>query len=72
MWCHRDELIKYLDHIQGQSDRGLEHLKQHQPMIKKGRIQVRKDVYSRLKDVLLEADERATKTAFTLYVRLLG
>ena len=65
MWCHRDGLIKRLDHVQKQLDRGLEYIKQHQPWIFQRNIKMRKEGYSRLKNVLLEVDKIAMESALT-------
>ena len=62
MWCHRDDLIKHLDHVQGELDQGLEYLEQDNPWIDEGDIQQRKHQYSHLKNTLLEVDKRAMET----------
>ena len=66
MWCHREDLIKRLDHVLGQLDRGLEYFKQHNPTFDDeddgGTIESRKELYGRLKKELLEMDKKATRT----------
>ena len=62
VWGHRDDLIKHLNHVQGQLDRGLEYFKQHNPQIEGWRIRARKSDYGYLKDVLLEVDKRTMET----------
>ena len=61
MRCHRDDLIKRLDHVLGQLGRGLEYFKQHEPKIDEEHIQQRKGQYERLKNVLLEVDNTSRK-----------
>jgi hypothetical protein len=62
MWCHRDDLIRHLGHVEGQLDRGLEHFKQHDPWVYEEDIRLRKVQYGRMKNVLLEVDKRAMET----------
>ena len=62
MWYHRDDLVKHLNHVQEQLDRGLEHFKQHKPRTKESSIHERKEQYEQLKNVLLEVDKGATET----------
>jgi len=54
MWRHRGDLLRHLDHVLGQLDLGLEHLRQHDPDIDEGDIQRRKDQYGTLRETLLE------------------
>ena len=58
-WCHRDDLIKHLDHVLGQLDRGLEYFESYKPWANETDIQKSKVQYAHLQDVLLEVDERA-------------
>ena len=62
MRCHRDDLIKHLDHVQGQLDRGMGYLQQHDPLIDEERIQWRKERYGELKNLLLDMDKTPTGT----------
>ena len=62
MWCHRGDLIKRLDDIQGQLDRGLEYFQQHKPEIDEGDLEVGKEQHVRLKNALLEVEQGAMKT----------
>ena len=62
MWCHRDGLIKHLDLIQGQLDRGLEYFREHKPRTDESDIRWRKEQYGHLKNVLLEVDKREMET----------
>ena len=62
MWCHRDDLIKHLDRIQGQLDQGLEYFEHHNPRINEDEIQLRKGQYRHLRKVVLEVDKRAMET----------
>ena len=70
MWRHRGDLIKHLDQVQGQLDRGLEHFRQHKQWISEHDIRLRKGQYRQLKNVLLEADKRATETLPSMPLKL--
>ena len=59
MWCHRRDLVKRLDHVLSQLDRGLDHLRQHKPTLNTCRISRAKTQCSKLKQVLLEVDIEA-------------
>lgn len=61
MQHYREDLIQRLDHILGELDRGLEHLKQHEEWITEGTIQRRKEQYGALREMLLEADRTVVK-----------
>jgi len=67
---HREVLIGRLDHVLGELDRGLEHLKQHNPTLYENHILVAKERYGVLKEELLETDRKAlkilTRTPFRL------
>jgi len=56
MWRYRRDLVKRLDHILGQLDRGLDYLQQHKPSLDTHHISCAKTQYSELKGVLLEVD----------------
>jgi hypothetical protein len=60
--CHREDLIKRLDHVLEQLDRGLGYLQQHRPSIDEREVQLAKNQYGELKDVLLEVDREAKRT----------
>ena len=62
MGCHREVLVKQLDHILGQLDRGLGHFQKHKPILKEGHIITAKAEYRKLKEVLLEVDREALET----------
>ena len=68
MWRHREVLIERLDHILGQLDTGLEHLKQQNPYLREDGIQKARKQYGKLKKLLLEVDREAmeilTRTPF--------
>ena len=61
MQRHREDLVKRLDHILEQLDRGLEYLWQHSQWIL-GEYEVReaKKQYGELRELLLEVDRQAT------------
>jgi len=54
MWRHREDLIKHLDHVLGQLDRGPDYLQQHKPSLEIRDITRAKTQYSGLRRVLLE------------------
>ena len=60
MGCHRKDLIKQLDYVLVQLDRGLGYLEQHKPRIHENDIRIAKEKYGELKTVLLEVDREAT------------
>ena len=60
---HRDDLIKRLDFIHGELDRGLDHFRQYQPRTDQQEIQSRKEGYGLLKDVLLAVDKTTGETS---------
>jgi len=61
MWNHREVLIKRLDHILGELDRGLEHFRQQRPWLKEDDIQRWSGRYRELKNVLLEVDRKTSE-----------
>lgn len=61
MQHYRKDLIKRLDHILGEVNRGLKHLRQHKWWIKESGIQKRKQQYRKLREVLLEVDQTTEK-----------
>jgi len=66
----RKVLIKRLDHVLGELDRGLEHFKQCNPSLNERHIPAAREQYKKLKEILLEADREAleilTRTSFRL------
>ena len=63
MWGHRDDLIRHLDCVRGQLDRGSEHSEQYcRPWTNGGDIRRRKAQYERLKDALLAVDRITMET----------
>lgn len=59
MSSHRTDLIKRLDHILWQLDRGLEYLRQHNPNLHKGFQQAGRHQYRKLREILLETATEA-------------
>ena len=59
MWRHRKELINRLDHILGQLDLGLKHLKLRKPSLDDYDVRRAKEQYGELKKLLLEVDGEA-------------
>jgi len=70
MGCHREVLIKRLDHVLGQLDRGLGYLKEQNPALDELHIPEARMQYEGLRKVLLEVDKEAleilTRTLFGL------
>jgi len=70
MGCRREVLIKRLDHVLGELDRGLEHLKEQNPDLDEDHIPEAREQYEELREVLLEVDKEAseilTRTTFRL------
>ena len=71
IWSHRDDLIKHLDHIQGQLERGLGYFQQQRPEIDEDCIERNKERYGRLKTALLRVDERAMEILTRMPLRLI-
>ena len=71
MWHHRDNLIRRLDCVLKQLDRGLGHLKQQKPSLGEHHIQAARERYGELKELLLEVDKEAlrilTRSPFRLF-----
>jgi len=61
MGRHREVLIKRLDHVLGQLDRGLGHLRQQNPLLDEGHIQKARERYGELREALLEVDKEASE-----------
>ena len=55
---HRKDLIKRLDHVLGQLDRGLEYLRQRKPWMHEMFFHQAKERYRMFREVLLEVDRR--------------
>ena len=71
MGHHRADLIQRLDHVLGQFDCGLEHLKLHDPQFDEGLLWWRKDQYQELRKVLLEMNLNAiSRTSHLMIVPL--
>ena len=66
MWGHREDLIKRLDHILGQLDRGSDYLARHNVWLDDILIDLAKRDYQRLKGVLVEMDRKTLTRAFPL------
>ena len=58
---HREDLIKKLDHVLGELDRGLDHLGRFESSLEERHVQERKEEYQALREVLLEVDQKATR-----------
>jgi len=58
MGHHRAELVKRLDHVLGELDRGLEHLKRHSPDLGKYDLWKMKRRYRKLRERLLGVERR--------------
>ena len=66
MGQHREDLLRRLDHVMGELDRGLEYFKQRTVAYgSEIRIQVAREQYGKLKDVLLELERDAAMTTLT-------
>jgi len=61
---HRAELIRHLDHVLAQLDRGLEYLQRHNPNLGERDFRMMKDQYGRLKYILLETNIKAVTRAY--------
>ena len=59
---HREDLLRRLDHILEQFDRGLEYFKQHYPSLEADIVGQTKSQYEMLKQVLVEMDMGEMKT----------
>ena len=59
MGCHREVLITRLDHILGQLDSGLEHLRKQNPTLDEDHIPTARKQYGKLRDVLVGVNEEA-------------
>ena len=67
MWRHREVLIERLDHVLGELDKRLEHLKQQKPYLDRSGIQKVKEQYGLFKHELLEVDRKLfTRTPLRL------
>jgi len=66
----REVLIKRLDHVLGQLDRGLEYLKRQNPKLDDDHVPKAREGYGELKRILLEVDRKPlevlTRTSFRL------
>ena len=60
MGHHRRDLIRRLDHVLGQLDRGLEYLKQQDPRLGEYQLAMRKNQYEALRKTLLEINLKGT------------
>jgi len=59
---HRGDLLRHLDHVLGQLDLGLGHLRQRKPSLDEYSVQRMKLQYESLRDTLLEVDMEAINT----------
>ena len=65
MGNHRVDLIRRLDSVLGELDRGFEHFSRYSPECKKGYLQKGKRQYAKLKEVLLEVETRKSSPMIT-------
>jgi len=61
MRCHREVLVKRLNHVLGQLDWGSRYLKQQNPSLGERHIPAAREQYRKLKEVLLEVDKEASE-----------
>jgi len=61
MGRRREVLIKRLDHVLGQLDRGLGHLQQQNPVLGGDHVPEAREQYGELRDILLEVDKEASE-----------
>jgi hypothetical protein len=59
MWCDRGDLVRRLDHVLGQLDRGLGWLRRYKPSLYEFEVQRSKQQYGELRGVLLEVESGA-------------
>jgi len=59
---HREDLIKHLDHVLGQLDRGLKYLQQQKPRLHPLNFMLAKEEYRRIREVLLEVNRGVVRT----------
>ena len=64
---HRAELVQRLDYILGQLDRGLEHLRQHDPHLSRFDLRFRKGQYEKIRWHLLLVDRRTLSSVIILF-----
>jgi len=62
MGHHQNDLLQKLDHILGQLDLGLDYLQQHKPGLSVDDVQLMKEQYGRLREVLLEIGQEDQQT----------
>ena len=58
---HREDLIRRLDYILGEMDRGLNYFKRYQPWIEEDDIRMGREQHETLRRVLLEVEGKARK-----------
>ena len=58
METHREDLLQRLDHILGQLNLGLDHLRKYNPSLSKPAIWRMNERYRKLREVLLEVDRK--------------
>ena len=72
MGRHREVLVKRLDHILGQLDMGLEHLKEQNPDLDQDHIPEAREQYKELREELLEVDREASEILIRAPLRLIN
>ena len=72
MWRHREVLIKRLDHILGELDKGLEHFLQQVPGFTEYTILTARKQYGEHKELLLEVDGESLATLARTLLRLIN
>ena len=71
MFRHRRDLTERLNGVLGQLDQGLGHIKRRNPTIGEYDIQMNRERYGRLKEVLLDVDKKAVETLTRMYLKLI-
>ena len=68
MWRHREDLIERLDYVLGQLEQGWEFLHQSNSLVDEYGVRRAKVYYVKLKERLLEVDEKATETLIRTFL----
>jgi len=71
MYPCRADLVERLDHVLGQMNRGLEHLRQSKPEFREFDFQIGKNQYGKLRGILLEEDRKTLEVLTRTYFRLI-
>ena len=65
MGHHRADLLRHLDHVLGELDRGLKYLKQHNPEFNEDHLRGMKHQYRNLREALLRTIRRKSNSTIT-------